>query len=91
MNLQDWTDVQCLIGRYGKDSLFREIKNADTIDMNEQVCRRVVKLQSKFSQEKIREVSNGAATFYVWVCLLWDIERMRTHIFSYKYRLANQF
>ncbi|KAK3097041.1 hypothetical protein FSP39_005809 [Pinctada imbricata] len=64
--LRDWVDVQCLLGRYGRESLIREIRNADTVNIDDMVCRHVAKLQSKTSPEKIREVSNGAATFYVW-------------------------
>ncbi|XP_048733175.2 uncharacterized protein LOC125649579 isoform X2 [Ostrea edulis] len=64
--LQDWTDVQCLLGRYGKESLMREIRNADTININSKTSQRVLRMQSKFSLEQIRGVSNGAATFYVW-------------------------
>ena len=68
--LQDWTDVQCLLGRYGKESLIREVRNADTININSKTSQRVLNMQSKFSLEQIRSVSNGAATFYVWVCFV---------------------
>ncbi|XP_052700227.1 protein piccolo-like isoform X1 [Crassostrea angulata] len=64
--LKDWTDVQCLLGRYGKESLIREVRNADTININSKTSQRVLNMQSKFSLEQIRSVSNGAATFYVW-------------------------
>lgn len=64
--LRDWTDVQCLLGRYGKESLIREVRNADTININSKTSQRVLNMQSKFSLEQIRGVSNGAATFYVW-------------------------
>nr|XP_022333450.1 proteoglycan 4-like isoform X4 [Crassostrea virginica] len=64
--LSDWTDVQCLLGRYGKESLIREVRNADTININSKTSQRVLNMQSKFSLEQIRSVSNGAATFYVW-------------------------
>lgn len=64
--LRDWTDVQCLLGRYGKESLIREVRNADTININSKTSQRVLNMQSKFSLEQIRSVSNGAATFYVW-------------------------
>ncbi|XP_060062816.1 uncharacterized protein LOC132543342 [Ylistrum balloti] len=64
--LTEWADVQCLLGRYGKDSLMREVKNADTVNMTDQTASRVDELQSKFTPDKIRAVSCGAATFYVW-------------------------
>lgn len=64
--LRDWTDIQCLLGRYGKESLIREVRNADTININSKTSQRVLNMQSKFSLEQIRGVSNGAATFYVW-------------------------
>ncbi|XP_069137906.1 uncharacterized protein [Argopecten irradians] len=64
--LTDWADVQCLLGRYGKESLMREVKNADTVNMTDKTASRVDDLQSKFTPDKIRAVSCGAATFYVW-------------------------
>ncbi|XP_033750524.1 uncharacterized protein LOC117334818 isoform X2 [Pecten maximus] len=64
--LMDWSDIQCLLGRYGKESLMREVKNADTVNMTDRTVSRVDDLQSKFTSDKIRAVSCGAATFYVW-------------------------
>ncbi|OWF47915.1 uncharacterized protein LOC110453762 isoform X2 [Mizuhopecten yessoensis] len=64
--LTEWSDIQCLLGRYGKESLMREVQNADTVNMTDQTASRVDELQSKFTSDKIRAVSCGAATFYVW-------------------------
>lgn len=59
-----------MLGRYGKESLMREITNADTVNMEDKTVSRVQELQSKFTSDKIRVVSCGAATFYVWVSRL---------------------
>jgi hypothetical protein len=58
-----------LLGRYGKESLMREVRNADTINLDEHTCKRVEQLQKDFTIDDIRVVSNGAAAFYLWVCL----------------------
>ena len=57
------------MGRYGKDSLIREISLADTkkIDRNTAILAR--KYLSQYSFEEVRSVSSGAASFYLWVSI----------------------
>lgn len=64
--LREWTDIQILLGRYGKESLMREIRSADTVNLDEHTCKRVEQLQRDFTIDDIRSVSNGAAAFYLW-------------------------
>ncbi|KAJ8299859.1 hypothetical protein KUTeg_022606 [Tegillarca granosa] len=64
--LREWADVQGLVGRIGKNSLLREVKQADTENLSDETCKKVEKLQEHFTIEQIRVVSAGVATFYEW-------------------------
>lgn len=69
---KDWSEVTGLMGRYGKDSLLREISNADTRNVDDETSRRAQNYLSQYSLEEVRSVSNGAAAFHVWVSILTD-------------------
>ena len=56
-----------MMGRYGKDSLIREISLADTRKLDRHTAMLARNYLSQYSFEEVRSVSNGAAVFYVWV------------------------
>nr|KAG5713950.1 hypothetical protein BaRGS_020278 [Batillaria attramentaria] len=63
---RDWKAVQALVGKTGKESLKRrclELK-ADKLPLN--IVNRSKTLLGKFELDEVRDISAGAATFYVW-------------------------
>ncbi|XP_052796684.1 uncharacterized protein LOC128229072 isoform X2 [Mya arenaria] len=65
-HLVDWTEITALMGRYGKDSLLREVSQADTRNIDNATSLRARNYLGQYSLEEVRSVSNGAAAFYVW-------------------------
>ena len=59
--------MTALMGRYGRDSLLREVRDADTSNVDNETARRAQNYLGQYSLEEVRSVSNGAAAFYVWV------------------------
>ncbi len=66
-SLQDWRSVQVLIGKTGKESLKRRIKELqfNKVDLQNAATARMVLLQ--YTKEQVQNVSVGVATFYIWV------------------------
>ncbi|GFN95237.1 kyphoscoliosis peptidase [Plakobranchus ocellatus] len=64
--LKDWQKVQALLGKTGKESVMRKISlfEAQTVPLRSaQVAKRTLK---PYDKDQIRDVSAGAATFYIW-------------------------
>lgn len=61
-----WKTVQALVGKTGKEGLKRRCIECkpEKIDPNE--AKRAKTLLDKYELDEIRDVSAGAATFYVW-------------------------
>lgn len=57
------------MGRYGKDSLIREISLADPRKIDKQTASLARGYLSQYSLEEVRSVSSGAAVFYIWVSM----------------------
>ena len=64
------------MGRYGKDSLIREISLADTKKLDKQTAALARSYLNQYSFEEVRSVSNGAAVFYLWV----SMARLELHV-----------
>lgn len=62
------------MGRYGKDSLLREVSQADTRKVDNETARRAQSYLGQYSLEEVRSVSNGAAAFHVWVRFVFYIQ-----------------
>lgn len=61
--------MQALIGRMGKESLKRLIASLQASDINQELANySVEQYLSKTDLISMREASEGAAVFYVWVC-----------------------
>ena len=69
--------MTALMGRYGKDSLIREISLADTKKLDKQTAALARSYLNQYSFEEVRSVSNGAAVFYLWV----SIAHIKAHVF----------
>lgn len=67
-DLLNWRNMQALLGKTGKDGLKRQVTSLDPLHVD------MAKADFAFDKylketdlETIRDVSAGAATFYVWV------------------------
>ena len=69
-HLQDWKEVQALVGKTGKESLKRRCLELDASTLQDTIARRAQKLLGKLELDEVRDISAGAATFFVWVSLL---------------------
>ena len=65
--LQDWSKIQCLISKRGKESLKRRVADFDATAMLPDVTSRVLGNLSRYDLETVQMASVGAATFYQWV------------------------
>ena len=65
--IQKWTSIQTLLGKTGKEGLKRRIGQIKITDIDNTIAKRASALLSDVDLEFIRDISAGAATFYVWV------------------------
>lgn len=56
-----------MLGKIGKDSLKRRISEFKVVDVEKKAAKRAKYLLDDVDLEVIRDVSKGAATFFVWV------------------------
>nr|XP_039271379.1 GRB10-interacting GYF protein 2-like [Styela clava] len=64
---QKWSNVQILLGKTGREGLKRRIGQLTVTDVNNATATKAKSLMGEIDLEMIRDVSAGAATFYVWV------------------------
>uniref|UniRef100_H2Z7K6 Dynein heavy chain coiled coil stalk domain-containing protein n=1 Tax=Ciona savignyi TaxID=51511 RepID=H2Z7K6_CIOSA len=63
-----WSSIQTLLGKTGKDGLKRRISTFKETSVTLEIARRAKHLIGQEEDlESIRDVSAGAATFYLWV------------------------
>ncbi|XP_076805603.1 uncharacterized protein LOC143449335 isoform X1 [Clavelina lepadiformis] len=62
-----WTAVQALLGKTGREGLKRRIAKCDVVDITLATATRARDIMGEVDLEVIRDVSAGAATFFVWV------------------------
>ena len=65
--MQDWKNVQALIGKIGKESLKRRIQVLNVNKLKEDTVNRAKRLLEDIRLEDVVVISAGAATFYSWV------------------------
>ncbi|XP_067679332.1 trichohyalin-like [Haliotis asinina] len=63
---KDWKAVQALVGKTGKESLKRQCVQTEAAKIPLATAKRAKTLLDKFELDEVRDVSAGAATFYVW-------------------------
>ncbi|CAG2210802.1 caldesmon-like isoform X1 [Mytilus edulis] len=61
-----WKTVQALVGKTGKEGLKRRCIECKPDKINVTDAKRAQALMEKYELDEIRDVSAGAATFYVW-------------------------
>lgn len=59
--------MQALVGKTGKESLKRRCLELKTDSLTDNIVQRAKALLEKFALDEVRDISAGAATFYVWV------------------------
>ncbi|XP_048760115.1 uncharacterized protein LOC125669562 isoform X3 [Ostrea edulis] len=64
--VKEWKTCQIILGKTGKESIMRHISNFDPKDCYLDVALSSKMLLEPYSLEQIRDVSAGAATFFVW-------------------------
>nr|CAB3262711.1 uncharacterized protein LOC100182150 [Phallusia mammillata] len=62
-----WTTIQTLLGKTGREGLKRRISQCNINDITAAVASRARDIMGDVDLEAIRDVSAGAATFFVWV------------------------
>ena len=66
--LKNWKNLQALLGKTGKEGLKRQVTTLDPLKVSDSTADYTEKEYLKQHQlDTIRDVSAGAATFYVWV------------------------
>ncbi|XP_041358569.1 trichohyalin-like [Gigantopelta aegis] len=63
---KDWKAVQALVGKTGKESLKRCCIQCEADKIPLAAAKRAKTLLAKYDLDEVRDVSAGAATFYVW-------------------------
>ena len=67
--LQEWKKVQALVGKTGKEGLKRRCLEYDpqTLANKMEIAVKAKEKMAAFELDDVRDVSAGAATFYLWV------------------------
>lgn len=65
--LEDWEDLQILMGKLGKDSMLRRVLQFDTINVQPETKYHVDRTLQEHTETEVRLASAGAGTFYVWL------------------------
>ncbi|XP_035825245.1 uncharacterized protein LOC101856339 [Aplysia californica] len=65
-DVKEWQKVQSLLGKTGKESVMRKISNFDAQTVMLKQAQIAKKVLQPYTREQIRDVSAGAATFYIW-------------------------
>ena len=87
---QDWSYVQSLAGRVGRDSLMHQVRDFDTAKVEQRTATRVREILGYHDLDEVRVASNGAATFHVWVSCDDDISILQSYILYIYIRTYNQ-
>ncbi|BFY97300.1 hypothetical protein BsWGS_00340 [Bradybaena similaris] len=71
--LRDWSYLQSMAGKVGKDSLIHEVHKFDSSNVDEATAKRVREILNYHDLGEVRVASNGAATFHVWASNIVDM------------------
>ncbi|XP_078582883.1 uncharacterized protein LOC144865781 [Branchiostoma floridae x Branchiostoma japonicum] len=63
---KNWKLIQALVGKTGKDGLKRRVLECDPMKVPPAAAARAKEILDQFDLDSVRDVSGGAATFYVW-------------------------
>ncbi|XP_078683063.1 uncharacterized protein LOC144917163 [Branchiostoma floridae x Branchiostoma belcheri] len=75
--VNDWVSLLALIGKTGKQSLKRRVKNCEPANISPETAAEAKLCLGDLSLDGVRDQSSGAATFYVWsVGTISEVEEM---------------
>ncbi|XP_078684262.1 uncharacterized protein LOC144917815 [Branchiostoma floridae x Branchiostoma belcheri] len=75
--VNDWNKLLVLIGKTGKQSLKRRVKNCEPANISPETAAEAKLCLGDLSLDGVRDQSSGAATFYVWsVGTISEVEEM---------------
>ncbi|XP_055884871.1 uncharacterized protein LOC106073803 [Biomphalaria glabrata] len=78
--LRDWSYLQAMSGRLGRDSLIHQVQDFDSNNVDDKTAKRVKEILNYHDLGDVRVASNGAATFHVWASKVVDkIEKDRNN------------
>lgn len=69
--------MQVLIGKTGKENLKRRVTDFQVSKLRIDIARKAKQLVRRFNVDDVRSVSAGAATFYVWVRVVYKIFKQK--------------
>jgi hypothetical protein len=67
INIQDWEDIQYLLGKHGSDNIQKRVVTRRPEDIDIDIADDADSLIQPYSIDKCRDVSNGICSFYKWV------------------------
>ncbi|CAL1528788.1 unnamed protein product [Lymnaea stagnalis] len=70
--LRDWSYLQGMAGKIGRDSLIHRVREFDSNDVDDKTAKRVREILNYHDLGDVRVASNGAATFHVWASNIVD-------------------
>ncbi|XP_066286953.1 uncharacterized protein [Branchiostoma lanceolatum] len=75
--VDDWVSLLALIGKTGKQSLKRRVKNCEPANISPDTAAEAKQCLGDLSLDGVRDQSSGAATFYVWsVGIISEVEEI---------------
>ena len=69
--MQDWKSCQALCKRTGAGNIMDKLISSQPSDIHPEIVTRCQEIFNEINSqeiEKVGETSNGALTFYIWVC-----------------------
>ncbi|XP_066286952.1 uncharacterized protein [Branchiostoma lanceolatum] len=77
---KNWRLIQILMGKTGLQSLNHRVGQCEPENISPETAAQVKKILQDLSLESVRDVSTGAATYYVWAMgMIKEVEGMKTN------------
>ena len=67
---QTWPRIQILMGQSGADSLLHKVEHFQPSSVKVITAEDVEMMMKTVTYDEVLVASNGAARFYVWVCII---------------------
>ena len=87
---QDWQNIQALLGKTGREGLKRRIGQCNVLTIALSTAKRARDIMGVVDLEAIRDVSAGAATFFVWVSENRTIMYLKVVLFVWKKMVCSE-
>ncbi len=67
MNFKDWTQIQNLLGRFGRESIRRRCYELNPLSIPVDKAREAKDILRHYDLIRVNEISVGLAAFFNWV------------------------